>query len=195
MPTPPDYHWSPANQRRFLQSLAETGSVHLAARAVGMSPQSARRFRKTQDKTEHGGTFATGWDAAILIAQAWIADALFDAALEGTVQVRTCNANTRRQGWRQESALFSRGKGTALLRRIDAAAERIAAAPDRLARANHAAQDFDAFLQRIDSVPPKQRFMWNLSRNSASSAQAEMPASCALPANKAGQAAHPSPSV
>ena len=38
IPAPGSYHWTPALQRAFLESLATTGSVKIASTSVGMSP-------------------------------------------------------------------------------------------------------------------------------------------------------------
>lgn len=45
-PTPDRAHWTPSKQRIFLAALLETGSVAHAARAAGMSRQSAHRLRR-----------------------------------------------------------------------------------------------------------------------------------------------------
>ncbi|MCM8732095.1 hypothetical protein ACFO8O_14105 [Hephaestia sp. GCM10023244] len=53
--------WTPARQRAFIASLACHGGVAAAARAVGMTPQSANRLRK---RTGADG-FVRAWDAAL----------------------------------------------------------------------------------------------------------------------------------
>ena len=61
-----DYHWSPANQRAFLEALAETGSIDLACKEAGMSRRAAYNLRGRRD----GAAFKIGWDAAVLQANA-----------------------------------------------------------------------------------------------------------------------------
>jgi hypothetical protein len=53
--------WTPERQRQFVALLMEFGSVAVAARAVGMTPQSANRLRKRADAE----SFARAWDAAL----------------------------------------------------------------------------------------------------------------------------------
>jgi hypothetical protein len=53
--------WTVCRQLDFLEALARTGSVTCAARASGMSRQSAHRLRK---RDPHG-LFAAAWDRAI----------------------------------------------------------------------------------------------------------------------------------
>lgn len=57
--------WTPDKQWRFVEALAESGSMTHAVRAVGMSARSAYRLR---DHPE-GGAFRAAWDAAM--AQVW----------------------------------------------------------------------------------------------------------------------------
>ncbi len=57
--------WTPDKQWRFVEALAQTGSMTHAVRAVGMSARSAYRLRDHPD----GGAFRAAWDAAM--AQAW----------------------------------------------------------------------------------------------------------------------------
>jgi hypothetical protein len=52
--------WTAERQRAFIASLASHGSVGAAARAVGMTPQTARRLR-TKPQAEG---FARAWDVA-----------------------------------------------------------------------------------------------------------------------------------
>jgi hypothetical protein len=69
---PADYRWVPVRrrprtdgwteekQRRFIEVLADTGLVAAAAKAVGMSRETAYRLRRSP----HGAAFARAWDAA-----------------------------------------------------------------------------------------------------------------------------------
>jgi hypothetical protein len=53
--------WNPERQLRFLDTLASTGSVTRAARAAGMSRESAYRLRARADSA----LFAAAWDKAL----------------------------------------------------------------------------------------------------------------------------------
>ncbi|WP_294329906.1 hypothetical protein [uncultured Sphingomonas sp.] len=53
--------WSAERQRAFIAALASHGGVAAAARAVGMTPQSARRLRQRPD----AAGFNRAWDAAV----------------------------------------------------------------------------------------------------------------------------------
>lgn len=91
---PADYRWVPVRrrprldgwteekQRRFIEVLADTGQVRLAAKAVGMSRESAYRLRRSA----HGAAFARAWDAARHHAGSLIEDVAFERALEGVDQ-------------------------------------------------------------------------------------------------------------
>ncbi|MGI4733304.1 MAG: hypothetical protein ACRYFW_16395 [Janthinobacterium lividum] len=52
--------WTPDRQRAFVAALATHGEVAAAARAVGMTPQSANRLRRRAG----ADGFADAWDAA-----------------------------------------------------------------------------------------------------------------------------------
>ena len=75
----PAYHWTGANQRCFLETLAQTGVVSLAAKAVAMSAQAAYDFRLRAS----GRVFALGWLAAILLARDRLVDDLLERAFMG----------------------------------------------------------------------------------------------------------------
>ena len=88
---PADYRWVPVRrkprydgwteekQRRFIEELADTGIVLAAARAVGMTAQSANRLRRSPD----GAAFARAWDIARQHAGALLEDIAFERAIEG----------------------------------------------------------------------------------------------------------------
>jgi len=88
---PADYRWVPVRrrprydgwteekQRRFIEVLADTGLVSAAAKAVGMSRESAYRLRRSA----HGAAFARAWDAARHHAGALVEDIAFERAFEG----------------------------------------------------------------------------------------------------------------
>jgi hypothetical protein len=63
-PQPPKIRrdgWTPERQLRFLDALTRTRSVTRAARAAGMSRESAYRLRRRKD----GSLFAAAWDRAL----------------------------------------------------------------------------------------------------------------------------------
>jgi hypothetical protein len=74
--------WTEEKQRRFIETLADNGLVNVAARAVGMSRESAYQLRRSA----HGAAFARAWDAARLHAGDLIEDIAFERAIEGTEQ-------------------------------------------------------------------------------------------------------------
>jgi hypothetical protein len=85
LPNTPQYHWSPANQRAFLEELSITGNVETAAKSVSMSKHSAYRLRYRNE----GAAFRLGWEAAILIARGRLVDTLMERALDGVEEVMT----------------------------------------------------------------------------------------------------------
>jgi hypothetical protein len=91
---PADYRWVPVRrtprfdgwteekQRRFIEVLADTGLVGVAAKAVGMSRETAYRLRRSP----HGAAFARAWDAARQHAAGLIEDIVFERAIQGVEQ-------------------------------------------------------------------------------------------------------------
>jgi hypothetical protein len=89
---PADYDWIPVMrkrradgwshwcQRRFIEELAERGSVEQAARAVGKTVQGAYRLRRTAGAEG----FDAAWTAAIDQASEKLLDDAFERALVGT---------------------------------------------------------------------------------------------------------------
>ena len=71
--------WTEEKQRRFIEELADTGQVGLAARAVGMSRESAYKLRRAA----HAAAFARAWDSARRHAGSLIEDIAFERAIEG----------------------------------------------------------------------------------------------------------------
>jgi hypothetical protein len=88
---PADYRWVPVRRqprydgwteekmRRFIETLADTGQVSLAAKAVGLSRESAYKLRRAP----HGAAFARAWDAARHHAGSFLEDVAFERAIEG----------------------------------------------------------------------------------------------------------------
>ena len=71
--------WTEEKQRRFIETLADTGLVTVAAKEVGMSRESAHRLRRAA----HGAAFARAWDAARQHAGGLIEDIAFERAIQG----------------------------------------------------------------------------------------------------------------
>jgi hypothetical protein len=71
--------WTPHAQRSFIEALADTGSVTMAARAVTRTVQSAYRLRRAPGAE----SFAAAWDAAIAQASKKLVDIAFDRAING----------------------------------------------------------------------------------------------------------------
>lgn len=71
--------WTEEKQRRFIETLADTGRVRLAAKEVGMTRESAYRLRRAP----HAAGFARAWDDARRHAAGLIEDIAFDRAIEG----------------------------------------------------------------------------------------------------------------
>jgi hypothetical protein len=72
--------WSAERQRLFLVTLAETGSVHLAAAAARLSARSAYRLRARSP------AFAAGWDTADQLAVGRLSALAFDRAIHGRTE-------------------------------------------------------------------------------------------------------------
>ena len=71
--------WTPERQRGFIEALADCGSVKSAARAVGMTPESAYYLRR-QDGAR---PFRKAWEAALDLGIERIEDVAMDRALNG----------------------------------------------------------------------------------------------------------------
>jgi hypothetical protein len=73
--------WTPARQKAFIEALADTGCVAIAARMVNMSPESAYQLRR-QPGAE---SFRAAWDAAQTLGLQVVKDEAFDRAMNGEV--------------------------------------------------------------------------------------------------------------
>ncbi len=71
--------WTEEKQRRFIEVLADTGLVGAAAKAVGLTRESAYRLRRAAGAE----SFAAAWDAARHHAGGLIEDIAFERAIEG----------------------------------------------------------------------------------------------------------------
>ena len=143
-PDPNAYHWTPAAQRRFVAVLAQTGSVQRACDAARMTRTAAYRLRRRAA----GRAFAIGWHSAVLIAQQELGERLLDLALEPVAYTGTRHPESGRLRWRRCEPALGRGRGLALLKRLDVAAATISA--DELAQAEIVMSDFAAFLDLIE---------------------------------------------
>jgi hypothetical protein len=71
--------WTAEKQRAFIEALADTGSVPLAAKSVGMGVEGAYRLRRRADAS----AFAAAWDAAYGVMTQRLTDAAFARAIHG----------------------------------------------------------------------------------------------------------------
>ena len=69
--------WTPERRTLFLDDLATRGNVRAACARVGMSRDTAYRLRRRD------ALFASGWDAALLLARDSVAETLGDRAIDG----------------------------------------------------------------------------------------------------------------
>ncbi len=72
--------WTADRQRRFIATLANTGSVAEAARAAGINARSAYRLRADP----RGAAFARAWEAALMTAAGRLTAVAFDRAIIGS---------------------------------------------------------------------------------------------------------------
>jgi len=72
--------WSADRQRLFLETLAETGSVHLASDAARLTARSAYRLRTRSP------AFARAWDTALQLSVGRLSAIVFDRAINGRVE-------------------------------------------------------------------------------------------------------------
>ncbi len=71
--------WTPERQRAFIEALASTGSVKLAARAVNMSPEGAYYLRRQPGAEE----FAAAWKRALEYGGPLIEEAALERTIHG----------------------------------------------------------------------------------------------------------------
>jgi hypothetical protein len=143
-----DYHWSPANQRAFLEQLAIGGNISEAAKSVSMSAQAAYNLATRAA----GRVFALGWDAAVLIARRRLEGELMERALAGQEETYERDPDT---GIVKRCRIHN-GVTMAMLKRLDTmVAGQIgkvgANAPADAAMARIVAQDFERFLDLIEA--------------------------------------------
>ncbi len=75
--------WTPERQRRFIEALADCGSVGEAAARAGMSKQSAYKLRRHPAAVD----FRAGWDAAIADAWRRIEETAIERAISGEIEI------------------------------------------------------------------------------------------------------------
>lgn len=137
--------WLPARQRAFLESLAMSGIVTQACEDCAMSPRAAYTLRLRSE----GVGFRLGWEAAILIARARLVDTLMERAINGWDEVVTRSRDS-------EATSISRHRidnrlAMSLLGRLDRRAEVPVNEGSDAALARIVAQDFEAFLDLVES--------------------------------------------
>lgn len=105
--------WTPAARASFLDMLAKSGVVTDACRAVQRSSQAAYALRNRDP------LFAAGWDAALSMARARLADDLFHRAINGTVDQIWKDGEVVAERHRHDNRL-----SIAVLNRLDARCDR-----------------------------------------------------------------------
>lgn len=136
-----DYHWTPANQRRFLEELSVCGNITLSAKTVSMSAQAAYAFRHRSA----GVLFKMGWNAAALMARDRLSDELFERAMTGQTEIYERDADTGRV----TRTRAHNGLGMAVLKRLDHMACALQVVPAETAVAQIVAGDFEVFLDLV----------------------------------------------
>ena len=137
---PDTHYWTPQVQRAFLEALAVEGSVRRACQTAGKSWRTAYALRMQG----RGAAFALGWDGAVLIARARLADELMERALEGQEESMTRSGDTITRRKHDNRLAMS------LLTRLDKMAEAPAGPGKYTSRARIVAEDFEAFLDLIE---------------------------------------------
>ncbi|MFN2473535.1 MAG: hypothetical protein ABR588_06405, partial [Sphingomicrobium sp.] len=79
--------WSAERQQRFIETLAETGSIHVSAKAAALSARSAYALRV------RSAAFAAAWDAAQQLAVGRLSALAFDRAVHGRIDQLYSNGN------------------------------------------------------------------------------------------------------
>ena len=82
-PVPRKYNrhdgWTPDRQRRFIEALADSGSVKRAAHAVNMTPEGAYLLRRHPK----GHEFRAAWEAALALGVQRLEDVAMERAIHG----------------------------------------------------------------------------------------------------------------
>ena len=131
--------WTPERQRLFLEALSQCGVVEDAARAAGMSKQSAYAFRNRAA----GRGFHLGWLAAQQMARHSLADMLMSRAIHGTVDVIVRDG----QVW-GERHRFDNRLSIAMLTKLEQ--KHVEQGTENLT-SRHVAEEYDEFLDVLES--------------------------------------------
>ena len=136
------HHWTAAGQRIFLEKLAESGSVQLAAAEAGKSRRAAYnlRFRTA------GKAFKLGWEAALLVARATLADELMERSVNGQISTVIRDDLDRVAGRQHRDNRLA----MSMLSRLDRQCDTPVAGSEH-ALAGIIAQDFEAFLDLVSA--------------------------------------------
>jgi hypothetical protein len=127
--------WTPPRIRTFLEVLARTGAVAPAARAAGMSRQSAYALRASAK----GQAFDDAWRSALLFAAPCVPDEIMERAMNGCVEPIFRGGKVWGEQHRFDNALSMR-----VLRDLD----RVAQSKSPSARLIQAlADDFEALVE------------------------------------------------
>lgn len=96
--------WKPEVQQRFIEALAETGSVKAACRRLGRSEVGAYALRRHPG----AGSFRAAWDRALDLGIRRIEDHAMDRALYGTEEVVVQNGETiiKRRRYNERLVMF-----------------------------------------------------------------------------------------
>ncbi len=144
---PRDDGWTSQRQRDFLESLAATGSVTVAARSVSMSRESAYALRRRADARG----FAQAWDAARALAVEQLTEVAWDRALHGEVRPIFYHGDlvgeTRHYDNRLLLALIAQNRATLAAGQGAAGQGAAIASPELVAQV---AADWDAALDRAE---------------------------------------------
>jgi len=129
--------WTPERIRTFLHALSQCGVVADAARAAGISKQSAYAFRGSA----RGRAFDVAWRAALLLARRRLADELMSRALNGCVELIIRDGEVWGERHRFDNRLTM-----AVLARLDQLAQSTCQADDAPRRVAH---EFEAFVESV----------------------------------------------
>ena len=155
--------WSGAHQKRFLEAIADGGTVRDACKLVRLSPQSAYAFRRKPK----GRAFDLGWKAADLLAREKVAADILVRALDGQE-----HTTTREDGSTVTRHSYDNRLALTMLARLDRYADASEnTAPGHAARM--VAGDFDAYLDLVGAEGgPARAGLFMLARNADGEAPA-----------------------
>jgi hypothetical protein len=130
--------FTPDRQVVFLDALARCGVAGDAARAAGISRDTAYNLRNSAP----GRAFSLGWDAAVLMSRGRVSDELESRALNGVVEKIYRNGELWGERHRHDNRL-----AMAVLTRLDRQAEGLG---EGAATARIVAQEWDQFLDIVE---------------------------------------------